>query len=388
MSKQKTTRKKPKTCNSKLNCQKTFYSGFNRMVQETYGVKYIGSKAALVPHILDCIEKNIPAGSIRSVIDVFTGTTRVAQAFKAQGWKVQTSDLSWASACYSRTWISNGGENTHLEAKLKELNALKGHRGWLTTNYCDASGSENGIVRVWQAKNGRRADSIREQIELWHLSGRISPWEKDTLITSLILALDKVDNTVGVQQAYLKDWCSRSFNDLKLELPRALPGPQGSHLSGDCLEISYEPADLAYLDPPYSSHSYATYYHIWDSIARWDKPEVGLNTNRRVDRISGHDSYDSEMSSDWNSKKACLSAFEKLIARLPVKWVLISYSNESLIPKENLLEILKKYKKVIVTEIDYRRNIMCQIGNAAKDKPEDTTYKKKNKEFLFLVQKT
>jgi adenine-specific DNA-methyltransferase len=357
------------------------------MVQDTYGVKYIGSKNSLIPSILKCIEMYIPAGSIRSTIDVFTGTTRVAQAFKTQGWSVQTSDLSWASSCYSNTWIANGGDNKHLDGKIKELNALKGHRGWLTANYCDSSGVSNGIVRVWQAKNGIRADSIREQIELWHMSKQISDWEKDTLTTSLILALDKVDNTVGVQQAYLKDWCSRSFNDLRLDLPRSLSGPRGSHQTGDCLEISYQPADLAYLDPPYSSHSYATYYHIWDSIARWDKPAVGLNTNRRVDRISGHDSFDSEMTSAWNSKKACLSAFEKLIARLPVKWVLISYSNESLIPKENLLEILKKYKRVIITEIDYKRNIMCQIGNATKDKAEDTEYRKKNVEYLFLVEK-
>lgn len=359
-----------------------------RKAQETYGVKYIGSKASLVPYILKCIEDNIPKDEIRSVIDVFTGTTRVAQAFKAQGWKVQTSDLSWASSSYSGTWIGNAGSNKHLETKIKELNTLSGHRGWLTKNYCDTSGASDGIVRVWQPKNGRRADSIREQIELWHLSSRISQWEKDTLITSLILALDKVDNTVGVQQAYLKDWCTRSHNDLKLELPPEIPGVQGSHLSGDCLKIAYESADLAYLDPPYSSHSYATYYHIWDSIARWDKPEVGLNTNRRVDRISGHDSYDASMSSDWNSKKAALSAFEKLIARLPVKWVLISYNNESLISVDKLQEIFKKYKRVIVTEIDYKRNIMCQIGNAAKDKPDDTEFRKKNIEYLFLIQKT
>ncbi len=354
---------------------------------ETYGVKYIGSKASLIPSILKCIDEHIPSNSIKSAIDVFTGTTRVAQAFKQRGWTVTTSDLSWASSCYSSTWIGNGGTNTHLQEKINQLNQLKGVDGWLTTNYCDVKGEKGGTVRVWQPKNGRKADAIRDQIQIWFEKNEISAWEKDTLVTSLILALDKVDNTVGVQQAYLKEWCTRSNKDLVLELPSYTPGPQGKHLSGNALTLPYEVADLAYVDPPYSAHSYATYYHIWDSIAEWDKPEVGLNTNRRADRISGHSSYDNNMSSAWNAKKSALSAFDNLIERLPVKWVLISYNNESLVDIESLQKVFNKYPEVKTIGIDYKRNIMCQIGNAAKDKTDETVFKTENTEYLFLIRK-
>lgn len=349
---------------------------------ETFGVKYIGSKAALIPQILACIPT-----SVCSAIDVFTGTTRVAQAFKAKGWTVQSSDLSWASASYSGTWIENEGDNTHLQGRIDSLNKLEGVEGWLTKNYCDAKGADDAIVRVWQPKNGKRADAIRDKIEEWWTSGEITNWEKDTLVTSLILALDKVDNTVGVQQAYLKTWCARSHNDLHLELPKRIVGKKGKHHVGDCLTLNYEPADLAYIDPPYSTHSYSTYYHIWDSIAEWDKPDVGLKTNRRVDRISGHSNFDDSMSSRWNNKRSALAAFEKLIDRLPVKWVLVSYNNESLVEIEKLEALFKKYPKVITTKVDYKRNIMSQIGNAAKDKPEETEFKTDNVEYLFLIQK-
>jgi adenine-specific DNA-methyltransferase len=353
----------------------------------TTGVKYIGSKSSLIPSILKCLDETIPAGEVTSVLDVFTGTTRVAQAFKARGYRVQTSDLSWASACYSGTWIGNQGSTAHLQARIETLNQLPGVVGWLTMNYCDAKGVDNAIVRVWQPKNGKRADAIRDQIEAWWISKEISDWEKDTLVTSLILALDKVDNTVGVQQAYLKDWCKRSYQDLKLELPRVPEGPRGSHLSGDCLTLPYEQADLAYLDPPYSSHSYATYYHIWDSIAKWDKPSVGLKTNRRVDRISQHAAYDSTTSSPWNTKKTALSSFEKLIDRLPVKWVLVSYNNESLVPIEKLEQLFTKYPLVITSMVDYKRNIMSQIGNAAKDPSKEKEATSEPVEYLFLIQK-
>jgi adenine-specific DNA-methyltransferase len=134
---------------------------------ETFGIKYIGSKASLIPQILKCIDESVPTGSIQSAIDVFTGTTRVAQAFKSRGWKVTTSDLSWASSCYSGTWVSNAGSNEHLQDKIQILNALPGKEGWITRNYCDVKGDKGGTVRVWQAKNGKRADAIRDQIESW-----------------------------------------------------------------------------------------------------------------------------------------------------------------------------------------------------------------------------
>lgn len=357
------------------------------MASETYGVKYIGSKSSLIPSILECIDKNIPKDEVKTAIDVFTGTTRVAQAFKKKGWTVTTSDLSWASACYSGAWITNEANRQGLQEKIDILNALPGTEDWITKNYCDAKGEQGSIVRVWQPKNGKKADAIRNQIELWFSNKTIQQWEKDTLITSLIVALDKVDNTVGVQQAYLKDWCSRSHNDLKLELPKQVEGPKGKHLSGNCLDLQYEQADLAYLDPPYSSHSYSTYYHIWDSIAKWDKPEVGLKTNRRIDRVNGSNSYDNKMNSLWNTKRNALSAFETLIDRLPVKWVLVSYNNESLVEIDKLQKVFKKYPLVITTEIDYKRNVMCQIGNAAKDKDENKEFKKENVEYLFLIKK-
>lgn len=351
----------------------------------SYGVKYIGSKASLIPFILQTLDTI--KEPIATAIDVFTGTTRVAQALKKRGLKVTTSDLAWASKVYSDTWIGNHGPTSHLQARIDTLNGLTGIDGWITTNYCDVLGDNNGIVRVWQPKNGKKADAIRDQIEAWYLSKQIQGWEANVLITSLILALDKVDNTVGVQQAYLKEWCQRSHKDLLLELPPYIEGQKGTHLTGDCLQLTYEPADIAYLDPPYSGHSYSTYYHIWDSIAFWDKPEVGLKTNRRVDRISGHAEFDPHMNSLWNSKKSALNAFEQLIDRLPVKYVLISYSDESLIEIDALKKLLSKYKEVTPFSVDYKRNIMCQIGNASKDATEDTVYKTENKEYIFLIKK-
>jgi adenine-specific DNA-methyltransferase len=351
---------------------------------ETSGIKYIGSKLNLLDAIMNMVDEHIPvspgAKKRRSMIDVFTGTTRVAQAFRQYGWATQTSDLSWASECYAQTFLQMN-DNNHLKPVIDSLNKVKPKNGWLTQNYCDSISEKGTPVRVWQPKNGQKADAIRDSIEI--RGKRLTPQEKSTLITALIFGLDKVDNTVGIQQAYLKSWCTRSYKDLIIELPQVVTmksPPPNKHYVGDCLKIKYDNADLAYLDPPYSSHTYFSYYHIWDSIARWDKPEVGLHTNRRIDRVTSADEYDDSMASPWNSKTNALQAFNILIKRLPVKYVLISYSSDSLISIDDLIELCKNIGKTVVNQIVHRRHLMSQLVGA-------DVGEKNNKEYLILVKK-
>lgn len=318
------------------------------------------------------------------MLDPFTGTTRVAQAFRKAGWSVCAGDLSWASEAYAALFLmTTPADIPVLQTYVDELNAVSGNDGWITRTYCDVAGQSGGIVRVWKPKNGRKADAIRDRIDEWLVSGRISRQTSLQLVALLILALDAVDNTVGVQQAYLKDWATRTDNDLRLSIPEDIAvGDVGSFIPGSCLRAEYPEATLAYLDPPYSSHSYATYYHIWDSIARWDKPDVCLKTNRRRDRTAEH--FDETMRSAWNSKKEVCAAFEALMDRLPVRYILLSYSNESLVTLQQLDPILKKYKSYEVREIDYKRNIMSRIGNATL---YDTDRTSENIEYLILIEK-
>jgi adenine-specific DNA-methyltransferase len=344
----------------------------------TYGVKYIGSKKVLLPYIGEFVDS---LGDVRSAIDVFAGTTRVAQYLRQKGITTTTSDLSWATSCYAGAFVHNR-DNSHLAEHVAAMNALPGVDGWLTANYTGGGSTEQKADgRCFQAKNARRADAARDYIDTLDLEW----WERCTLITSVIRGLDAVDNTVGVQQAYLKEWCKRSFNNIAFELPPLITGPSAQHYEGDCLKIDYGTHDLAYLDPPYSPHSYATYYHIWDSIARWDKPATELKARRRVDRVAKSESYDPAMESPWNRPREALGAFEAIIARLPVRYALISYSDESLVERGALISAIAKYGEVEVREIDYKRNIMSSIGNAAKYGEAEKG--QKNKELLILLRK-
>ena len=338
----------------------------------------MGSKKDLLGAIGEIVSKL----GATTAIDVFSGTTRVAQYLRQMGLSVQTSDLSWATSVYAATYVHNRS-NAHLRGVIDLLNDVVPLEGWLTANYTGEGPQEalRSDGRCFQRKNTMKADAARDAIDALDLE----PWEHATLVTSIIRALDAVDNTVGVQQAYLKEWCKRSYKDIVFELPACVEGPTGQHFEGDCLSIGYAPADVAYIDPPYSAHSYATYYHIWDSIARWDKPETGLKARRRADRVSNSQSFDSEMVSPWNSKKTALTAFRSLVDRLPVKHCVISYSDESLIDRTTLISAMEELGTVVVHEIDYRRNIMSQIGNATVNgEPEKD---QKNKELIIVVTK-
>jgi len=348
---------------------------------ETKGVRYLGSKNKIIPLIVEVIEKL--QVNEKTLIDVFTGTTRVAQAFKGLGYRVTTSDLSWASEAYSCAMVCNDGKMEHLQPYLDELNALAGEAGWLTNNYCDIVNARGAHIQVWKPHNGAKADAIREKIETYDLPHG----DKMALVASLIFALDKVDNTVGLQQAYLKGWKSKRVNeDIVLNLLPAPEGPSGTHIVGDALKIEYPAAEIAYLDPPYTPADYSTYYHIWDSITRWDKPPVTLKTNRRLDRSkSQKDTRDPDMISPWYSKKTAFEATKQLVDRLPVRYVVFSYSDEGLITLEQMKEMGSEYKNFNIYAKEHQRHVMSRIG-AGGDKADKAKIKK-NVEYVIVIEK-
>lgn len=348
---------------------------------KTTGVRYLGSKNKIIPLIHEVVN-SLPLKD-KTLIDVFTGTTRVAQSFKAAGYKVTTSDLSWASEAYSNAFICNSGSTAYMQPYIDKLNAVVGQADWITNNYCDITNKEGVNIKVWKAKNGQKADAARELIETFPLSRQ----EKLYLVTSVIFALDKVDNTVGLQQAYLKGWKSgRVDTDLKFNLLPEFVGPIGNHIVGDALSIQYPEAEVAYLDPPYTPADYSTYYHIWDSIVRWDKPEVSLKTNRRLDRVKKktNDKWDKNMVSPWYSNKTAVEATKQLVKRLPVKYVVFSYSDEGLISLDEMKDICSEYKNYQIFEKEHKRHVMSGIGAGAKELADD---EKKNVEYVIVIEK-
>lgn len=323
----------------------------------THGVKYLGSKRNMLPQLRRVFDSLRP----ETALDVFTGTTRVAQMLRSEGVRVTTSDVADYSRVFSRAWVSGRYNYARIEFLAGQLSRMQGKDGWFTKTYCDVPGVAGGVVRFMTPQNGRKVDAIRDEIDDMLRQGKVTPVEADALIAALIIGMDRVDNTVGLQQAYLKKWCTRSQNPLTLEALKPPMGPVGDHVSGDVLSVSLPSADVAYIDPPYNGHVYLTNYHIWESIVRWDKPKVALKTNRRVDFCDG------KVKSKWNVKHEAPLAFAKLLQRLDVRDVIISYAAGSHILLEDLVDVVAQTHDIrSVSPVMMNENIMSVIGNGAK----------------------
>jgi len=308
-------------------------------------IKYLGSKRTLIP-VLSQLGQ---ASGAKTALDLFTGTTRVAQAFKRLGMHVTASDVASYAECFGKTWIELDGDSVNqkeLTHALAELEALPGESGYFTQKFCVEA-------RYFQPKNGERVDAIRERIETDYRDS----WMYFPLLTSLILGADRVDSTTGIQMAFLKGWASRSGNRLELRDPELLSGT-GLSIRGDALEIVKDlpEVDLAYLDPPYNQHRYFSNYHIWESLVRWDKPETYGIANKRLD------ARDAEMKSPFNSKKTMAKALAQLVDDLKCETMVLSYNNESWLSRENLLEIASKRGYVEIVDFDFKRYVGSQIG--------------------------
>ena len=144
--------------------------------------------------------------------------------------------------------------------------------------------------------NTLKLDAIREEIEQLSLE---QMHEKAVALTSLILAMDEVDSTMGhyflpermVTTFLSADEAENSENHSKSARARV-------H-QGDIFNIAPSiDADLAYYDPPYGGSNndkmppsrvrYAAYYHLWTSICLFDNPPLfgeTTRTQRRAERL-------------------------------------------------------------------------------------------------------
>jgi len=360
----------------------------------TEGIKYAGSKLKLLPHILQLVNKVKP----KTVLDGFAGTTRVSQALAQTGHRVIANDISAWSKIFGTCYLLNPHPAEHYQPVIDHLNALSGTDGWFTENYggdsnAGCSPGADCLKKPWQRHNTRRLDAIRDEIERLSLSD----CEKAVLLTSLILALDGVDSTMGHFASYLNEWSPRSYNELHLTVPGIAP-PTECHAvhQGDIFALAPEvEVDLAYLDPPYGSNNekmppsrvrYAAYYHLWTTVCLHDKPKLFGKARRRADTS---DTISGSVFEDFRKNPAgrfiVVDAIERLLRRTRANHILLSYSSGGRATAEELNDVISSIGRLVeVLEIDYRKNVMAGMcwtheWVAEADKP--------NREFLFLIQK-
>ena len=312
--------------------------------------KYLGSKARLIGFIRKEILAKVP--SIGIFFDAFSGTGVVAHSFRNYAEKLIANDMLYSNFVVNRAYLSSNSANCALENISKHLSrfsALEPIEGYVYHSYGGT---------YFSPENAGRIDAVREAIEAIAVAGECTEQEKYILLTSLLFAIDKVANTVGQYDAYLKHLGkdvfdargkhvidSNVYKRLRLLLPKIEIGGHHAVHNEDANALARRVhSDVAYLDPPYNNRQYIDNYHVLENIMCWKKPPL-LGKTLKFER--------GNLKSAYSRKTTAVEALSDLISNLDCTHVFLSYNNEGIIAHEQLIELLSAHGEPEVVEEEY-----------------------------------
>ena len=305
--------------------------------------RYLGNKYKLLDFIRGTIDAECP--DITTVADIFAGTGSVASAFSDK--KIITNDLLYFNHLCHIAWF---GSEKYDEEKIKNLicfyNAVKPiEDNYMSTNFANT---------FFSLEDCRKIGYIREDIEDNFKEQKINSRERAILITSLIYAMDRIANTCGHYDAYIKG--AEFEKTLELCVPLA---SNNNNENNQCYNedanqlVRRIEADLVYIDPPYNSRQYCDAYHLLENVARWEKPEV-KGVALKMDR--------SALKSDYCTSSAA-EAFEDLVSHIRARYIVLSYNNmagkgndrsNAKISDDDIMRILSRKGRVKVFSEQYK----------------------------------
>ncbi len=323
--------------------------------------RYTGSKAKLSTWILDLITKNCK-GDIFA--DIFSGTGVIAATALQFYNHIILNDLLFSNNVIYKAFFANEQWNKFKIRKIvNDYNKIE--PGELDDNYF----SKNFGSKYFSNNNAKIIGFIRNDIEKKKI--KLTQKEYYVLLASLIYSVDKIANTVGHYDAYVKKPIKDNTFNIRLIKP----------LKCRKVEIYREDinllarkifADIVYLDPPYNSRQYSRFYHLLETLIKWDKPELyGVALKPIPENTSEY------------CKTNASSFFADLIENLNCKHIAVSYNN-TYSPKSN-----SSKNKITLNEI---KSILDSKGqtkvfekkhkyfNAGKTNFND------HKEFLFITK--
>ncbi len=323
--------------------------------------RYIGSKAKLIDWIMDTIKQETE--NARTFFDVFAGTGVVTKAALNSFDYVFTNDFLHSNNIIYKAFFGDGDfDEIKIGDFLDKYNDIDPNS--ISENYF----SINFGGKYFEHEVAKLVGYIRQDIE----DNKESLTEKEycILIATLIYNIDRLANTVGHFEAYIKK--PIKHQPLKLRMIEAESYDniaifkQNSNLLAKSLT-----ADIAYIDPPYNSRQYCRFYHVYETLVKWDMPQLyGVALKPAPENMSRY------------CTSRAVDAFEDLIFNLNAKYIVVSYNNtynsrssssENKITLEQIKCILEKCGRTHIYESSHR------FFNAGK------TDFSNHKELLFIT---
>jgi adenine-specific DNA-methyltransferase len=343
-------------------------------------VRYIGSKANLLENIKQVVDNCCGAGN-KSFCDLFSGTGSVSRFFKPY-YKIISNDLLYFSYVLTEATIENKSipkfeklikKGIKDPIKYLEFNPINKIETYFIAKAYSPYGK---FKRMYFTKeNAMRIDFIRTQIETWKEDNLIDSFEYKYLLACLIEGVPFVSNITGTYGAYLKHWDNRAFKPFEMQRLQVMDnGYKNISFNEDANDLIKKiSGDILYIDPPYNERQYLPNYHVLETIAKYDNPELT--------GITGMRSY-KNVKSAYCIKSSAEQAFCNLINEADFKHIVVSYSDDGLLDIKNISDILKKHckgSKVISKKIPYSR-YKGKLPQEQKEHFEYIIYAKKQKD--------
>ena len=266
--------------------------------------RYIGNKTKLNDWIMQTIQSL--ANNVNSFCDIFAGTGTVANYALPYFSSIIINDLLFSNQIIYNAFFGNGEfDMEKLQALVNDFN----EKEYTTDNWF----SESYRNIYFDNDVARKVGSIRQQIE--DFKSNLTYKEYCILLASLIYSADRLANTVGHFEAYIKKPIERRFLKVKLVNAKSTDKVTIFREDANCLARKII-SDVVYVDPPYNSRQYSRFYHVYETLVKWDKPQLfGVARKPEPENMSEY------------CRSSAPSTFFDLIQHLNARYIVVSYNN-------------------------------------------------------------
>lgn len=307
--------------------------------------RYVGNKNKLMDWIFELINENCKGDSF---FDVFAGTGSVTNYVLNKYSTFYVNDFLFSNEIVFKGFFSNEDYNKNsintFYKKYNDLNPVNIEENYFSINYGD---------KFFSKEDAKVIGYIREDLEISKEEKKINDKEFAILLSSLVFSIDRIANTCGHYDAYIKNKSIRSEFCFELINPCDVKGKNINIYREDANQLVDKiKADIAFIDPPYNSRQYSRFYHVLENLVTWKKPELfGVAMKPKEENMS-----------DYCRNKAC-EVFEDLIEKLNVKYIAVTYNNtyeskssssKNKITLEQIESILKRKGKTKIFQKSYK----------------------------------
>lgn len=324
--------------------------------------RYIGCKTKLVDWIFGLIDEH--THEIHSFCDIFAGTGVVAHRALQRYERVVVNDFLHSNNVMYRAFFAPGNwSEEKVQDIINMFNSVEPNR--IRENYF----SKNFGGKYFYHDTAKKVGYIRERLKNMH--GELTDKEYAVLMASLIYSIDRHANTMGHFDAYHKKAPVAHQFVMRMIEAESFGGVEIHQEDANRLARNIN-VDLTYLDPPYNSRQYSRFYHVYENLVQWKKPQLyGTALKPKEENMSEY------------CRNAAFSAFTDLVSHIKSRYLVVSYNNtyhskstssENKIKLEQLEEVLSKCGRTQVFNHEFK------AFNSGKTEFDD------HREYLFITE--